>query len=155
MQHQCSINADHNLFVEVIGRDQRQLTNANICRSRHHGKAGINRLLREILEEMIISRRSTLWTNSRCLALRPRLLSYSSLQPSRSSLCTLIGDEAFRRSNARPYQPGRKELLLAGLHDFLNDRVCPLAATRGRLLSAKNCLLVRKYWSRLAQCRPI
>lgn len=55
----CSLNADRSLSIEVIGPDQRQFTIANIDRTRYHGEAGINRLLREILEEMIISRRST------------------------------------------------------------------------------------------------
>nr|WP_085699858.1 hypothetical protein [Pseudomonas sp. B26(2017)] len=55
----CSINADGSLSVEVIDPVQRQFTIGNIDHSRYHGEAGINRLLREILEERIIPRRST------------------------------------------------------------------------------------------------
>jgi hypothetical protein len=66
----CSIHADHSLSVEVIGPDQRQFTVANMDRS---------------------SAALPILANARCLALLPRLLSCSSQQPSRSSLCAPHG----------------------------------------------------------------
>nr|WP_225930010.1 MULTISPECIES: hypothetical protein [Pseudomonas] len=55
----CTINSDRTLSVEVIGPDLRQFTIANIDRTQYHGESGANRLVREILEEMVVSRRST------------------------------------------------------------------------------------------------
>lgn len=55
----CSINADGSLSVEVTGPDSHQFTIANIDRAQYLGEAGINKLAREVLEEMVISRRGS------------------------------------------------------------------------------------------------
>ncbi|VVN65931.1 hypothetical protein PS726_00091 [Pseudomonas fluorescens] len=55
----CSINPDSSLSVDVIGPESHQFTIINIDRLQYHGDAGINRLVREILEEMVISRQSS------------------------------------------------------------------------------------------------
>jgi hypothetical protein len=55
----CSINTDGTLSVELTGPEAHQFTIANIVRLQYHGEAGINRLVREILEEMVISRQSS------------------------------------------------------------------------------------------------
>jgi hypothetical protein len=52
----CSINPDGTLSVDVIGPESDQFTIINIDRFQYHGDAGINRLAREILEEMVMSR---------------------------------------------------------------------------------------------------
>ncbi|KJH85745.1 hypothetical protein UG46_14920 [Pseudomonas fluorescens] len=55
----CSINADSSLSVEVTGPDEHQFTIANIDRIQYHGETGTNRLVREIFEEMVMSRQSS------------------------------------------------------------------------------------------------
>lgn len=55
----CTINPDNSLSVTVLASDTDQFTIANINRTRYHGEPGINRLVREILEEMVMSRQST------------------------------------------------------------------------------------------------
>ncbi|MFO2463031.1 hypothetical protein OOJ96_02650 [Pseudomonas sp. 15FMM2] len=55
----CTISADSTLSVDVTGPDSDQFTIINIDRGQYHGEAGINKLAREILEEMVISRRAT------------------------------------------------------------------------------------------------
>ncbi|WP_223508929.1 hypothetical protein [Pseudomonas sp. BF-RE-29] len=55
----CSINPDSSLSVDVIGPESHQFTIISIDRLQYHGDAGINRLVREILEEMVISRQSS------------------------------------------------------------------------------------------------
>ncbi|MBT2372740.1 hypothetical protein [Pseudomonas fluorescens] len=55
----CVINPDGSLSVTVLASDADQFTIANINRAQYHGEPGINRLIREILEEMVISRQST------------------------------------------------------------------------------------------------
>jgi hypothetical protein len=55
----CSINPDSTLSVDVAGPGLHQFTIINIDRLQYHGGAGINRLVREILEEMVISRKSS------------------------------------------------------------------------------------------------
>nr|WP_058545194.1 hypothetical protein [Pseudomonas fluorescens] len=55
----CSINADSSLSVEVTGPDEQQFMIANIDRTQYHGESGTNRLVREILEEMVMSRQSS------------------------------------------------------------------------------------------------
>nr|WP_232965861.1 hypothetical protein [Pseudomonas palleroniana] len=52
----CSISADNTLSIDVSGPDGDQFTAVNIDRRQYHGDSGINRLAREILEEMVISR---------------------------------------------------------------------------------------------------
>ena len=54
----CSINPDTTLSVDVSGPDS-QFTIINIDRLQYHGETGINRLVREILEEMVISRQTS------------------------------------------------------------------------------------------------
>ena len=53
----CAINPDSSLSVTVLAHDADQFTIANINRAHYHGPSGINRLVREILKEMVMSRR--------------------------------------------------------------------------------------------------
>ncbi|CRM87115.1 hypothetical protein [Pseudomonas sp. 22 E 5] len=55
----CAINPDSSLSVTVLAHDAEQFTIANIQRAHYHGPSGINRLTREILEEMVMSRQSS------------------------------------------------------------------------------------------------
>lgn len=55
----CLINPDSTLSVDISGPDSHQFTIINIDRLQYHGEAGINRLVREILEEMVISRQTS------------------------------------------------------------------------------------------------
>ncbi|MGH8388198.1 MAG: hypothetical protein ACRESJ_22380 [Pseudomonas sp.] len=55
----CSLNPDGSVSVEVTGPDTHQFTIANIDRSKYLGESGINKLAREILEEMILSRQGS------------------------------------------------------------------------------------------------
>ena len=55
----CAINADSSLSVEVTSPDGQQFTIANVDRSRYHGEAGTSQLVREILQEMVVSRQSS------------------------------------------------------------------------------------------------
>lgn len=55
----CAFNPDGSLSVTVTAHDADQFTIANINRAHYHGEPGINRLIREILEEMVISRQSS------------------------------------------------------------------------------------------------
>ncbi|WP_460103649.1 hypothetical protein [Pseudomonas sp. H1_D04] len=55
----CAFNPDGSLSVTVTAHDADQFTIANINRARYQGESGINRLIREILEEMVISRQSS------------------------------------------------------------------------------------------------
>jgi hypothetical protein len=48
----CAVNPDGNLSVTVLAQGADQFTIANINRDKYHGESGINRLIREILEEM-------------------------------------------------------------------------------------------------------
>ncbi|WP_282395761.1 hypothetical protein [Pseudomonas sp. PS01298] len=52
----CSMSADNTLSIDVAGLEGDQFTAVNIDRRQYHGEAGINRLVREILEEMVMSR---------------------------------------------------------------------------------------------------
>jgi hypothetical protein len=55
----CTISADGTLSVDVLGPDSGRFTIINIDRRQYHGDAGINKLAREILEEMVMSRQAT------------------------------------------------------------------------------------------------
>lgn len=55
----CTINPDGSLSVTVLAPDANQFTIANINRARYHGESGINRLVREILEDMVVSRKTS------------------------------------------------------------------------------------------------
>lgn len=55
----CSINEDGSLSVDVRVPDAGQFTIANVDRARYRGEAGINKLAREILEEMVMSRQTS------------------------------------------------------------------------------------------------
>ncbi len=55
----CTINPDNSLSVTVLAPDANQFTIANINRAQYHGQPGINRLVREILEDMVVSRQSS------------------------------------------------------------------------------------------------
>jgi hypothetical protein len=55
----CMINPDSSLSVTVLAPDANQFTIANINRARYHGESGINRLVREILEDMVVSRKTS------------------------------------------------------------------------------------------------
>ncbi|AZC24733.1 MULTISPECIES: hypothetical protein [Pseudomonas] len=55
----CTINPDGHLSVDVLAPGTNQFTIANIDRTHYHGESGINRLVREILEEMVVSRQSS------------------------------------------------------------------------------------------------
>jgi len=52
----CTLGADSSVSIDVMGPDGDQFTAVNINRTQYHGDAGINRLAREILEEMVFSR---------------------------------------------------------------------------------------------------
>ena len=56
----CSINPDSTLSVNVIGPGSYRFSIINIDRFKYHGKDGINKLVREILEEIVIARRTSL-----------------------------------------------------------------------------------------------
>ncbi|WP_225927415.1 hypothetical protein [Pseudomonas ekonensis] len=56
---ECSINPDTTLAVEVTGPDGHQFAIANINRRCYHGEAGVAKLAREILEEMVLSRQNS------------------------------------------------------------------------------------------------
>ena len=55
----CLINPDASMSVEATGPDGHQFTIANIDRSKYRGEAGINKLAREITQEMVLSRQSS------------------------------------------------------------------------------------------------
>lgn len=55
----CTINPDSSLSITVLAPDANQFTIANINRARYHGESGINRLVREILEDMVVSRKTS------------------------------------------------------------------------------------------------
>jgi hypothetical protein len=55
----CTIHPDSSLSVSVIGPESHQFTIINIDRREYHGDVGISRLVREILEEIVISRQSS------------------------------------------------------------------------------------------------
>lgn len=61
----CTISADTTLSVDVIGQNGDQFTIVNIERRQYHGEAGINRLVREVLQEMVLSRRTSWLEGSR------------------------------------------------------------------------------------------
>jgi hypothetical protein len=54
----CALKVDGTLSVDVTGPDSTQFTIVNIDRTQYRGATGINKLVREILEEMVISRRT-------------------------------------------------------------------------------------------------
>lgn len=56
---ECSINSDGTLSIDVQSPDANQFTVASIDRHTYLGKDGINRLVREILQEMVLSRQAT------------------------------------------------------------------------------------------------
>lgn len=55
----CSINEDGCLSINVAGPGTNQFTISQIERSHYLGEEGIHRLVREILEEMVMSRQAT------------------------------------------------------------------------------------------------
>ncbi|KAA0943458.1 MULTISPECIES: hypothetical protein [unclassified Pseudomonas] len=55
----CTLSADNTLSVDVTGPGSDQFTIVNIDRRHYQGEAGINKLAREILEEMVMSRQAT------------------------------------------------------------------------------------------------
>ncbi|MEH6348785.1 hypothetical protein [Pseudomonas sp. 3JA] len=55
----CAFNPEGSLSVTVTAHDADQFTIVNIKRAHYHGESGINRLIREILEEMVMSRQSS------------------------------------------------------------------------------------------------
>ncbi|SDU99638.1 hypothetical protein [Pseudomonas mucidolens] len=55
----CTVSVDGSLTVDVTGPDSDQFTIVNIDRRQYHGETGINKLAREILEEMVMSRQAT------------------------------------------------------------------------------------------------
>ncbi|MDQ0668273.1 hypothetical protein [Pseudomonas sp. W2I6] len=55
----CAVNPDGNLSVTVLVQGADQFTIANIKRAQYHEEPGFSRLIREILEEMVISRQSS------------------------------------------------------------------------------------------------
>ncbi|AJO78683.1 hypothetical protein KTQ74_24180 [Pseudomonas chlororaphis] len=55
----CLINGDGSLSVEVTGPAADQFTIANIERSHYRGEEGVNRLAREILQEMVLARQAS------------------------------------------------------------------------------------------------
>lgn len=55
----CTISADSTLSIDVTGPERDQFTAVNIDRTQYHGESGINRLAREILQEMVLSRRTS------------------------------------------------------------------------------------------------
>ena len=56
----CWINQDGTLTVSVTGPASEQFTVINIDRLQYHGEEGINKLAREIMEEMVLSRKTPL-----------------------------------------------------------------------------------------------
>jgi len=56
----CMINPDGTLAVTVTGPASEQFTIINIDRLQYHGEEGINKLAREIMEEMVLSRHAPL-----------------------------------------------------------------------------------------------
>lgn len=54
-----AVNPDGNLSVTVLVQGVDQFTIANIKRAQYHEEPGFSRLIREILEEMVISRQSS------------------------------------------------------------------------------------------------
>ncbi|QYM66678.1 hypothetical protein K1X80_16615 [Pseudomonas sp. So3.2b] len=61
----CTISADNTLSIDVTGPERDQFTAVNIDRTQYHGEVGINRLAREILEEMVFSRKLSGRSDSR------------------------------------------------------------------------------------------
>jgi len=55
----CTINDDGCLSINVAGPGTNQFSISQIERSHDHGEDGINKLVREILEEMVMSRQAT------------------------------------------------------------------------------------------------
>lgn len=55
----CKINPDGTLSITVLAHGVDQFTIANIDRAQYHGEQGVTRLIREILEEMVMSRQSS------------------------------------------------------------------------------------------------
>lgn len=53
----CWVSADRTLSISVTGPHTDQFTIVNIDRRQYHGEPGIIRLVREILEEMVVVRR--------------------------------------------------------------------------------------------------
>ena len=53
----CTVSADNTLSIVAIGPEGDQFNAVNIDRTQYHGQAGINRLVREILEEIVLSRK--------------------------------------------------------------------------------------------------
>ncbi|WP_241109977.1 hypothetical protein [Pseudomonas sp. MPFS] len=60
----CVINADSSASLDILAPGTNQFTIANIDRSRYHGASGINRLVREILEEMVVTRQLSRFSSS-------------------------------------------------------------------------------------------
>lgn len=61
----CTISGGPPLSVGVIGQYGDQFTIVNIERRQYHGDAGINKLVQEILQEMVLSRRTSWFEVSR------------------------------------------------------------------------------------------
>lgn len=61
----CALKGDGTLSLDVTDPNSAQFTIVNIDRTRYHGVAGINKLVREILEEMEISRQASRRSGSR------------------------------------------------------------------------------------------
>lgn len=55
----CILSTDRMLSINATGPEGDQFTAVNIDRTQYHGEAGINRLVREILQEMVLSRRNS------------------------------------------------------------------------------------------------
>ncbi len=55
----CVINPDGSLSVTILAHGNDQFTIANINRADYPGEPGVNRLIREILQEMVFSSRSS------------------------------------------------------------------------------------------------
>ena len=55
----CVINPDSSLSVTVLAPDANQFTIATINRARYNGESGTNRLVRDILEDMVVSRKTS------------------------------------------------------------------------------------------------
>lgn len=53
----CTVSTDNTLSIVATGPEGDQFKAVNIDRAQYHGQAGINRLVREILEEMVLSRK--------------------------------------------------------------------------------------------------
>lgn len=56
----CSINPDGTLTVSANGRASEEFTIINIERAHYHGDDGVTKLAREIMEEMVMSRQTSL-----------------------------------------------------------------------------------------------